>query len=32
VTLARNASRFVSKFPEVLTAREPAYAQYGVLI
>jgi predicted glycosyltransferase involved in capsule biosynthesis len=32
VTLARNASRFVSKFPEVLPAREPAYAQYGVLI
>jgi glycosyltransferase involved in cell wall biosynthesis len=31
-TLARNASRFVSKFPEVLPAREPAYARYGVLI
>jgi glycosyltransferase involved in cell wall biosynthesis len=31
-TLARNASRFVNKFPEVLPAREPAYARYGVQI
>ena len=31
-TLARNASRFVNKFPEVLPAREPAYARYGVVI
>jgi hypothetical protein len=31
-TLARNAARFVTKFPEVLPAREAAYARYGVLI
>lgn len=31
-TLARNASRFVSKFSEVLPLRERAYARYGVRI
>ena len=31
-TLTRNASRFVNKFPEVLPARKPAYARYGVPI